>query len=83
MLCEQIRRGLLSIRFLLVLALAVFMAVFQWWTMRHAGYRMPYHQPTFLDETLLFSGAGDIFLDSSLIPSPPIMPQDRARVDDP
>ena len=28
-------------------------------------------------------GAGDILLDSSLIPSPPIMPQDRARVDDP
>ena len=54
----QIRRGLLSIRFLLVLALAVFMAVFQWWTMRHAGYRLPYHQPTFLDETLLFSTYG-------------------------
>ena len=31
----------------------------------------------------LMIGAGDIFLDSSLIPSPPIMPQDRARVDDP
>ena len=58
LLCEQIRRGLLSIRFLLVLALAVFMAVFQWWTMRHAGYRLPYHQPTFLDETLLFSTYG-------------------------
>ena len=34
------------------------MAVFQWWTMRHAGYRLPYHQPTFLDETLLFSTYG-------------------------
>ena len=28
-------------------------------------------------------GAGAVLLDSSLIPSPPIMPQDRARVDDP
>lgn len=27
-------------------------------------------------------GAGAVLLDSSLIPSPPIMPQDRARVDD-
>ena len=31
----------------------------------------------------LMIGAGDVLLDSSLIPSPPIMPQDRARVDDP
>lgn len=29
------------------------------------------------------AGAGDILLDSSLIPSPPIMPQDRACVDAP
>lgn len=28
-------------------------------------------------------GASAVLLDSSLIPSPPIMPQDRARVDDP
>lgn len=28
-------------------------------------------------------GGGAVLLDSSLIPSPPIMPQDRARVDDP
>ena len=28
-------------------------------------------------------GAGAVLLDSSLIPSPPIMPQDRARVDAP
>lgn len=28
-------------------------------------------------------GAGAVLLDSSLIPSPPIMPQDRARVDGP
>lgn len=54
----QVKRGLLSVRFLLVVALAVFIAVFQWWTIRHAGYRLPYHQPTFLDETLLFSGYG-------------------------
>lgn len=31
----------------------------------------------------LMIGAGAVLLDSSLIPSPPIMPQDRARVDDP
>ena len=58
LLCGQIRRGLLSIRFLLVLVLAVVIAIFQWWTIRHAGYRLPYHQPTFLDETLLFSSYG-------------------------
>ncbi len=29
------------------------------------------------------AGAGAVLLDSSLIPSPPIMPQDRARVDGP
>ena len=34
--------------------------------------------------TMIFRvGAGAVLLDSSLIPSPPIMPQDRARVDDP
>ena len=31
----------------------------------------------------LMIGAGAVLLDSSLIPSPPIMPQDRARVDGP
>ena len=34
-------------------------------------------------EKELLHGAGAVLLDSSLIPSPPIMPQDRARVDDP
>ena len=37
----------------------------------------------FLFNCLLRFGAGAVLLDSSLIPSPPIMPQDRARVDDP
>ena len=37
----------------------------------------------FMFNRILRFGAGDVLLDSSLIPSPPIMPQDRARVDDP
>ena len=37
----------------------------------------------FLVKSVFRVGAGAVLLDSSLIPSPPIMPQDRARVDDP
>ena len=40
------------------MVLSLFLVGFQWWTIRHAGYRLPYHQPTFLDETLLFSSYG-------------------------
>ena len=35
------------------------------------------------EEQTFLGGAGDVLLDSSLIPSLPIMPQDRARVDGP
>lgn len=58
LLQAQLRRGLLSIRFAIVVVLSLFLVGFQWWTIRHAGYRLPYHQPTFLDETLLFSSYG-------------------------
>lgn len=54
LLQAQLRRGLLSIRFAIVVVLSFSLVVIQWWTIRHAGYRLPYHQPTFLDETLLF-----------------------------
>lgn len=58
LLQAQLRRGLLSIRFAIVVVLSFSLVVIQWWTIRHAGYRLPYHQPTFLDETLLFSSYG-------------------------
>lgn len=58
LLQAQLRRGLLSIRFAIVAVLSFSLVVIQWWTIRHAGYRLPYHQPTFLDETLLFSSYG-------------------------
>lgn len=58
LLQAQLRRGLLSIRFAIVVVLLFSLVVIQWWTIRHAGYRLPYHQPTFLDETLLFSSYG-------------------------
>nr|WP_205831816.1 ABC transporter permease [Bifidobacterium sp. DSM 109960] len=58
LLQAQLRRGLFSIRFAIVVVLSLFLVGFQWWTIRHAGYRLPYHQPTFLDETLLFSSYG-------------------------
>ena len=41
------------------------------------------HPNPFLNVYKKWAGAGAILLDSSLIPSPPIMPQDRARVDGP
>lgn len=58
LLQAQLRRGLLSIRLAIVVVLSFSLVVIQWWTIRHAGYRLPYHQPTFLDETLLFSSYG-------------------------
>ena len=42
-----------------------------------------YHAIVFVNGCFWHMGAGAVLLDSSLIPSPPIMPQDRARVDDP
>ena len=58
MLFTQLRRGLLSIRFAIVVVLSLFLVGFQWWTMRHTGYRIQWHEPTFLDEVLLFAPDG-------------------------
>ena len=47
------------------------------------GSRQRAQPKVFLVKSVFRVGAGAVLLDSSLIPSPPIMPQDRARVDDP
>ena len=49
----------------------------------HAGQTRCRALLLFLFNRKLRFGGGAVLLDSSLIPSPPIMPQDRARVDDP
>ena len=51
-------------------------------TMRMPGYPKSKELLYFV-KSVFRVGAGAVLLDSSLIPSPPIMPQDRARVDDP
>lgn len=58
LLQAQLKRGLLSIRFAVVVVLSFSLVVIQWWTMRHLGYRIPWHEPTFLDEVLLFDSYG-------------------------
>ena len=49
----------------------------------HPTAKGQFRQMTKFREFFPYVGAGAVLLDSSLIPSPPIMPQDRARVDDP
>ena len=58
LLRAQIKSGLRNVRCLVVVALSLFIVGFQWWSIRHLGYRIHDHESTFLDEVLLFSPDG-------------------------
>ena len=50
LLRAQIKSGLRNVRCLVVVALSLFIVGFQWWSIRHLGYRIHDHESTFLDE---------------------------------
>lgn len=58
LLRAQIKSGLRNVRCLVVVVLSLFIVGFQWWSIRHLGYRIHDHESTFLDEVLLFSPDG-------------------------
>lgn len=48
LLRAQIKSGLRNVRCLVVVALSLFIVGFQWWSIRHLGYRIHDHESTFL-----------------------------------